>query len=252
MHFQEVDAWLLDRWNVPSDRGLVIIEQLEPSTIAFIREHCRTGVDLDSGRYKEMGDMWLYRRARAKNWAAVQRLLATRLDTGDVRTRAEYTNLSDIYHSLGASRLAVILAGAAYSSLFLYRYHADIVSEPVRGGWTAAIALAMLGLTYHVFNKARHHASVSLTRLLTNVIHSAFLEERRPGLFVDERRRDAVTRRRWDRAPRYSTRMVLLSGVYETLREADSQWTSLGLRPKISTSYSLRMRRIEYALIGEP
>lgn len=127
--------------------------------------------------------------AREINWAAIQWFLARYLDEDDSRTRVEYTNLSDIYHALGACSISSAAATFCYAALFTYLFHAAVPTSPGRSAATAVAVGALLGISRWVFGRGRYFANGSLTRLLTNLIHTkaAGTPTPRPG---EKRRHD--------------------------------------------------------------
>ncbi len=70
------------------------------------------------------------------------------------QVKAEYTSLSDIYHSLGASRTAVLTAGACVS-LFELAHIGRTIDQPLGSlGGVVAISI-MTGVLYAVFHISR-------------------------------------------------------------------------------------------------
>jgi hypothetical protein len=169
--FQEVDFAFLHRFATPEDRGLRILQDAGPVAVAHVLRGCRTGLDLASNEYRSV-DARAYRHAREKNWAAVQWLLATQLESRDDTARREYTNLSDIYHSLGASRFGVIAGTVSYLLYSVYAHHEDAAARPIRAVATLLIVGASAALADRIFTKGRKYAGVSLYRLLTNLIYT--------------------------------------------------------------------------------
>jgi len=186
--FQEINFPLARRWLLPTDRGLEILRQLDPSAVAFIASNCRTGIDLWSDRYRKKGQIRRYREAREQNWSAIQWLLATHLDDADARARTEYTNLSDIYHSLGASRMAVALACVSYTSLFTYLYHDPALNDLPRALATGCLVIALFVASFVVFHVGRFYAHTSLVRILTNLLHTALCRDGESWEGVQKRR----------------------------------------------------------------
>ena len=186
--FQEVDFAFLDHFATPEDRGLTIIEAAGPAAVAHVISGCRTGIDLSSREHRAR-DIRAYRQARETNWAAVQWLLATQLERRDDTARREYTSLSDIYHSLGASRFGATAGTMAYLLYSGYADHAHAINRPFRAVITVLLVVAFAGMADRIFKTGRRRAGESLNRLLTNLIYTSLRSDSPPTARGADRRR---------------------------------------------------------------
>jgi hypothetical protein len=190
---EEAVSWL-PPFAVPLDRGRQILQQLDGAQRRRIRE--QSGIShiddslLASGRIRpwRLKDVLgakevpshlagasprqVYAYIRHQNWRAVKWALFNELpEDRSALIRREYTGFADIYHSIGASRMAVM---CGYCGLALY----DLaVHTPSFANWprlllTLAAWVITCSVTFAVLTYARRHTLVSIQDLVTDSLRA--------------------------------------------------------------------------------
>lgn len=192
---EEAIGWL-PPFVVPLDRGRQILRRLTPEQRLQIRRD--SGIeDIDAGPLPNRLHPWGLRRAlelgngrklpmrfqgdedvnpravyvylRHQNWRAIKWALFNGLDPERSATlRKEYADFSDIYHSIGTCRLAVVLG---FSALLLY--DGSIHVHPIVNHWDRSIGVfivwaGLVSAVFFVLTLARRHTLVSIQDLVAD------------------------------------------------------------------------------------
>lgn len=109
-----------------------------------------------------------YRKNRQVNFEAIRfylALISTELESDNFKN--EYTTLSDIYHAIGASRVALILSFLIYASYNLFvPTHRDALL--IRYGWPLMINLLIFGWAIAIFQSRRGRTSTACQAMLSH------------------------------------------------------------------------------------
>ncbi len=145
----------------------------EPWRLRFSRRKGRAGrlvapIELaDLATQREYADQW------GRHWEVVQGLLDISSMAGFPELKREYTNLSDLYHALGAARLAVCAAwmGFVFVNIGLASYREDFINHLAAPMiCTSVITAFSIGL-WLLLHQARGNTSATLVARVAFGLH---------------------------------------------------------------------------------
>jgi hypothetical protein len=190
---EEAFGWL-PPFKVPLDRGRQILQRLSSQQRAWIETH--SGVDdldwvplpkvirpwdiadvLEVSRdhrplpphLQTLGPHELYVHLRHQNWRGVKwALFNATPPEGAAILRREYTGFADIYHAIGACRLALTGAFLTLGAYDAYIYRGLWIHHLRETGGALSVWSVSLAIAFWTLTKARHHTLESIQDLLSD------------------------------------------------------------------------------------